>query len=331
MTLNLKRWIIAAGSTALITGAAAALAQDGGQVPARSTGTSPRKMLVISGRLDWLARSDVSAKHEGVLDQIEFYAGMRIEAGQEIGRLDDTLARLTVAKQQQQVNLNTSQRHKAEAQRRQAMSTVARMKRANEKVPGAHSKEEIEKAAADVDFADALVEESDGKKKVDEADLDLAQASLEQHVIKAPFTGVIIERRKSPGDAVRGNEPVVSMGKTDVFQFVGWMPLEYVESVRVGDAVEFRPTVEGAKLAIEDQVFQGKLTAIGPELSSVGKTEIRVFAEVVNPSQKEHPELELFQGIQGELGILLAPARAAAVSARTARDTAPVTTTSRAR
>jgi RND family efflux transporter MFP subunit len=333
MKTALKYIVMAAGSTALV--AAATLAQDGGRAPARSNAPGSGNAIDIPGRLIWLAKSDLSAKHEGVLNQMEFREGMRVEEGQEIGRLDDTLARLTVAKQQQQVNLNTSQRHKADAQRRQSMTVLARMKRANSISPNAHSKEELDKAAADVDFADALVEESEGKKKVDEADLDLARASLDQHVIKAPFTGVIIERLKNPGESVRANEPVVRLGKTDSFQFHGWMPIEYVQNVRVGDVVEFRPVVDGANVPLESQVFQGKLTAIGPEVSSVQRTEIRVFAEVINPPQKDHPELELYEGIQGVLGIVIVPDRAPAPavgdrSKRTSSGT-PVATSTRAR
>ena len=308
MNFQMKLWAMAAGTATLVS--AAALAQQDDAVPLRSTTTaSTDKNIVIAGRLVWLAKSDLSAKHEGVLDTLEFREGMRVAEGQEIGKLDTTLARLTVSKQMHQVNLNDSQRMKADAQRRQAVSVASRMKRANEKVNNAHSKEEIEKAAADVDYADALIEESVSKKKVDAADLDLAKASLDHHTIRAPFTGVIIERLKNPGEAIRANEPVIRMGKTDSFQFVGWMPLGYVENVRVGDTVQFRPVVDGANLSIEKQVFEGKLTAIGPEVSSVQRTEIRVYAEVINPSHKENPELELYEGIQGELSIMLAPGR----------------------
>ena len=145
-----------------------------------------------------------------------------------------------------------------------------------------------------------MKEESVSKKRVDEADLEIAKASLDHHSIKAPFTGVIIERLKNPGEAIRANEPVVRMGKTDAFQFVGWMPLEYVENVRVGDVVQFRPVIDGAKLSVQ-------------------KTEIRVFAEVINPPQPEHPERELFEGIQGDLSIMLAPGRTVSIDHRTQR------------
>ncbi len=317
MKFHSKLWTMAAGSMALVS--AVALAQQEDAPPIRSATSATDKAVVISGRLVWLAKSDLSAKHEGVLDSLEFREGMRVEEGQEIGKLDTKLAVLTVAKQQQQVNLNDSQKLKADAQKQQALAVYARMKRANDKVPNAHSKEEIEKSAADLNYADALVEESVSKKRVDEADLEIAKASLDHHSIKAPFTGVIIERLKNPGEAIRANEPVVRMGKTDAFQFVGWMPLEYVENVRVGDVVQFRPVIDGAKLSIENQVFQGKLTAIGPEVSSVQKTEIRVFAEVINPPQPEHPERELFEGIQGDLSIMLAPGRTVSIDHRTQR------------
>ncbi len=239
---------------------------------------------------------------------------MRVQQGQEIGRLHDEIARLTVTKQEL-IAKSTGQIKKAEAQRELAKSSLARLLRLERQRQGLVSRDELDKAVAEVNVADALIQEASEKQKVDQAEYDLAVQMLEDHRIIAPFTGIIVERHKNPAEAVRANEAVVRLGKTDKFRFIGWVPLESALKVRKGDAVQFRPIINEADLPIEHKIFTGEVTAISRELSTAGKTETYVLAEIQNPPDEQHPELELFQGMKGETTIYLngaAPGRVAA-------------------
>jgi RND family efflux transporter MFP subunit len=327
------RKLALAGGTALgLAFGAAALAQP--QDPAERTlaPSASADGVVVSGRLDWMVVSDLSARVEGILDVIEFSAGARVDQGQLIGKLDDTIARLSLEKQKRVVKLNDSAEAKAKAQRDQAVSKLARAKRLSVISPGSVSQEELDEKTADVNYADAIRQEARDKREADQAEQAIAEANLEFHRIMAPFPAVVIERLKSPGEAVRANEAVIRLGKTDTFQFVGWMPLENVERVRVGDRVLFRPTVKGGTLPLERKVFEGRLTAVGPEVSATGEDEIRIYAEVVNPPDPQHPELELYKGVEGELTIQpgVAGVGAAAPAAPAAPAAAPAARAPRA-
>jgi multidrug efflux pump subunit AcrA (membrane-fusion protein) len=69
------------------------------QAPAPAGGArSPGDTIVVVGQIDWLDKSDITALREGVIKQIEYQTGDRVEAGKPIGSLHDESARLAVAK-----------------------------------------------------------------------------------------------------------------------------------------------------------------------------------------------------------------------------------------
>jgi RND family efflux transporter MFP subunit len=296
MTVSPKIAAMAVGVVAALS--AATLAQD----PRRAPAAAPPQTVVVAGGLDWLEKSELSAKREGVIKSIEFNVGMRVQEGQQVGLLHDDIARLSVEKQRL-VAASTGPIMKAEAQRQQAMSTLSRLQRLQRTNPGFVSKEEMDKATADVNYADALKQEAEEKQIVDRAEYDLAVQALEDHKIISPFSGVVVDRHKNPGEAVRANEPVVLLGKTDKFRFVGWLPLESALQIRPGDTAQFRPTVESADLPVERQVFNGKVMAIAPQLSTLKQNESSILVEIENPPNAGHPELELYHGMRGEVTI----------------------------
>jgi RND family efflux transporter MFP subunit len=300
MTLLPK--LIAVAATALAALAASALAQ--AQRPDASPGNRGQT-IVVAGSLDWLARSDISAKQEGIIDSLEFDIGARVQEGEVIGHLDDAIATLNVDKQRL-IAESQGPIEKVKAQRDQAISKLARLERLERRgQPGTVSREELDQAKADVKYADGLIKEAQEKQAVDKAELALAEKILEHHHITAPFTGIIIERLKHPSEAVRQNEAVIRMGKTDKFRFVGWVPLEQAQRIRVGDIVQFRPSVEGSDLPLESKVYEGRVTATPPEVAAQGVVEARVLAEIINPPNVEYPELELYSGMRGEITIFL--------------------------
>ena len=80
-------------------------------------------------------------------------------------------------------------------------------------------------------------------------ELELAENALDEHTIRAPFSGVIMKRIKNPGESVRANEPVVELGNLDKLRVFAFIPLEYVYRVTEGAVVEFqvrRSTAPGA-------------------------------------------------------------------------------------
>ena len=96
---------------------------------------------------------------------------------------------------------------------------------------------------------------------------------VREHTILAPFTGIITDKIKNQGEAVRANEAVVRVGRTDKLRFLGYLPLASAPRVQVGDSVEVRATIDGVALPVEERVFHGKVISISREIIDLGEQE----------------------------------------------------------
>jgi multidrug efflux pump subunit AcrA (membrane-fusion protein) len=294
--------------------AALALAASAQQRPARS----PGETLVVPGNLDWLEKSDVSALREGVIEQIEFQVGDRVEANKQIGNLHQRLAELAVKKARVAAEgLGTLK--KAQAQKVLAQQQMAILMNIREKDPRNVTYEEMRKAEAEVAVAVAMEQEAKDNIDLAKAELEINEQTLHEHTIYSPpFTGYVTDRMKNPNESVRASEPVLRIGRIDKLRFHGFLPFESASRVRVGDTVEFRPIIDEAELPIEKKRFTGKVKATSREVSVVGRTEVQVLAEIDNPEDPDRPGMELLAGMKGELTISLASAgNAGAVTQRT--------------
>ena len=289
----------------------ASLAQDPSDAAQRGSAAGPRQ-IVVGGSIDWVERSDVAALKEGVLESIEFSQGRTVTKGEVLGKLHAEMAELTVAKAKLAAE-NMGEITKAEAQLELARTTLARNIMLDRRSPGSVSEEDKAKAVAEVKVAEALTLLAGEQKKLAKADLDLAERSLQEHFIIAPFDGVITDKMKHDGESVRSNEPVVRIGRIDKMRFVGWIPLETVVRLKGNEVIDVRPVIDGAKLAIEDRMFRGNLKSISREMNTVRSNDVMVVGEIDNPPSDGRPELELRQGMKAEMTIYLdgAPAKVA--------------------
>ena len=110
------------------------------------------------------------------------------------------------------------------------------------------SRTDLEASIATVAVAEATlaavmqhVEERVALVKVQRTVLALAQETLAQSVIRAPFDGVVQSRhRSSPGASVQLGDPLVTLVRTDPLRFRGTVPERQSLKIRVGQQVLVR-------------------------------------------------------------------------------------------
>ncbi len=323
----IKSWKITTASAGLVA-TLAVLVQ--GQERPRVTAPAARSAaaaIVVSGTLDWMEYAQVAASQEGIIEWLEKQIGSRVQKDEAIGQLHAEIARLNSEKASL-IAESTGSIEKAAAQYEQALVALARLETLDRGHPGIVARDELDKARAELKYADALRLEAREKQAVERKEAELAAKILEQHTIKAPITGIVLDRTKNPGESVRANEPVLRIAKTDRYKFIGWVPLEVSQRLRAGDVVRFQAVVPEADLQVEKCVFDGKIIAVNKE-GTIGNTEVSVVAEIINPSNEAHPELELIQGLRGEITIIKPVGEQAAGIPARALDTA--TASNRAR
>jgi multidrug resistance efflux pump len=314
----LSKKVLATATGMLVALSVAAIAQQptGGGRSARQA--SPGDSLLITGTIDWIETSQVSALREGVIKQLEYRVGDRVEKDKPIGFLHKKAAELAEAKAKIAAEQEGPVKS-AKAKSQLATSELARLRRL-EKMGPFTSISEVEKAEAELQVAEAQITEATENKKVAGAEYEIAKQIVAEHTIIAPFTGIVIERIKNPGEAVRANEAVVQLGRSDQLRFMGYLPLESSARVQVGDIVEVRATVDNANLPLEQKTFPGKIISISREIGSVRKTDIQVIAEVNDVEDLQHPELTLRPGLKAEMRILVrTPQSGATVGLKTSR------------
>jgi len=273
----------------------AAIAQNGGG-PQAYEPLVLKVSLITGPRLEWFEKSDVAALREGVIEQMELKIGMQVKKGGTIGTLHHEMAELTVRKNQLQAEQVSPKekaealKEKAEAQKEVAISVVARNKRLNERLPGTVSAEDVAKAEGERKVALASILEAVENRKIAEAELALADQTLKEHTIVAPFDGIVINRYKNPGESVRANEKVVWLGNPYKVCVDPYVPMEYADRVKVGQVVEIELSKSHEEpLVFEKKKYRGKITFVSPEVQTVGETGVRVRAEFDNPDLELRP------------------------------------------
>jgi biotin carboxyl carrier protein len=289
MPLTRKALALSIGLTAVLS--AATIAQP------QKSGSADSQLVIDDATIDFLQKSDISALREGVVDKMELRIGKEVGGvGQDgkrpvIGYLVKDAAELAVEEAKIQA-FGQGAIMKAQAQKDLAAAVVLRNKKLNAKNPTYVSGEEVQKAEAEFRVADAAVVEAEDTLKLAAAKLKSAQRVVEEHIIRAPFPGVIIEEFKHEGESVRANEPVVRVGNLDTVRVWAYIPLEYAYRVTPGTdiSIQVRLGASGAgKHPIEKKVFQGKVSFVDQQIQPVAETAVRIYADLDNANHELRP------------------------------------------
>lgn len=306
-------------AAALAAGLVAALAA-AGLTPftaAQNVKTDRETLVVEEATVDWIEKANVAALRDGVIDRMELGIGMPVAKGKPIGYLHSEIAELTVKKAEVAYK-SIGPKAKAKAQKELAAATVAINDRLNARIKGSVSYEEQQKAYAELKVAHAMTVEAEEKIMLDKAELDLAARALEEHTIRAPFDGIIMEVIKHPGERIGQNESVVKLGNLGKLRAWAFVPVEYSFRVKEGQVVEIQPKLAGERhtpLPIEQKHFRGKITFVDPQIQPIGESSVRIYAEFDNK------DFELRPGLKATMTIYLNSENAApapTIGARTA-------------
>jgi len=280
------------------------MAQTGGPAPRPENAAVQALVLDELARIDWITKSDVAALREGVIEKIELKIGMPVERDGVIGYLHREIAKLTVTKNELQAAA-IAPREKAVAQKDVAISVCARNVRLNTRLPGTVSAEDVAKAEGELKVAEAAIKEADENRGIAKAELHLAERTLAEHTILAPFDGIVLKLMKHPGESVRANEAVIQLADLSKLSAEAYVPLSYAFQVKEGQVVEVQPRLNdtGARrelLPIEKKRFRGKITFVDPQIQPVAETAVRIRAEFENPG-------DLRPGLKVQMTIFLTP------------------------
>lgn len=127
-------------------------------------------------------------------------------------------------------------------------------------------------------------DEAFSQMRVDEAALQLAKARLDKNTITAPFEGVVGLRKVSVGDFVNAGDDVVNLEQIDPLKADFRVAEGYLGALRPGQRIELGVD------AFPDQSFAGEVYAIDPLIDEGGRS-ILLRAKLPNPDDVLRPGL----------------------------------------
>jgi membrane fusion protein, multidrug efflux system len=116
------------------------------------------------------------------------------------------------------------------------------------------------------------------------AELELAEARLRKHVLRAPFDGVVGLRNASVGTFVPAGTPIVNIEKIDTLKVDFQVPEIYLRDMSTGQAIEV------AVDAFPQRLFSGSVYAINPLVDVNGRS-LQVRARLANADSELRPGL----------------------------------------
>ncbi len=229
--------------------------------------TKVPRVLTLSGTLVGAEQAQVAAGATGKVLATYVERGSVVKKGAPLAKLD---ARMITA-QAQEAN---AQVESLRAQEAQALLDCERTKRMFDK--GAISKADFDRTQTQCLTAKWSLAGAEARKVQ-------SGEALRDSEIRAPFSGMVVERAISSGEYVRPDSRVVTLVAVDALRVELTVPEGDVTLIKQGMPVTFR--LASAK---KDTVFQGRIRYIGPVVRQQTRDAV-VEAVVENPGHELRP------------------------------------------
>lgn len=217
---------------------------------------------VITGSVQPERRADLRAEVSAIVLQVLRENGDVVRRGDLLVRLDDTAIRDGLASAESAARA-ASQAHEQAERQFQRMTTL--------RASGMASAQQLE---------DAEVRRNNAQSELESARTRVVQARqfLQRTEVRAPFDGVVSDRKVSAGDTAQVGKELVKVIDPASMRFEGLVSADNVGSVSPGQAVTFR--VNG----YPDQVFTGKVRRMNPAANATTR-QVEVLVDFTGRTQ----------------------------------------------
>jgi RND family efflux transporter MFP subunit len=157
-------------------------------------------VLDASGYVVARRQATVSSKVTGKVVEVLVEEGMRVEKDQVVARLDDTTQQAQLSLAKAQAESARAMLDEIEAQLRNARQERDRFRDLAER--NLTSASSLDSAEATYDQFAARLETGRENVKVAERNTELAEDSLSNMTIKAPFAGMVVSKNAQPGEMI---------------------------------------------------------------------------------------------------------------------------------
>ncbi|HET7400619.1 MAG TPA: efflux RND transporter periplasmic adaptor subunit [Usitatibacter sp.] len=216
----------------------------------------------ITGSIQPERRADLRAEVQAVVLEVLKENGDVVRRGDLLVRLDSTAIRDALASAQ--ASDRAAQQALDQAERQfQRMKTL--------RTSGMASAQALDDAEGHRNSALSDVEAA-------KARLVLAKQQMTRTEVRAPFDGIVTDRKASPGDTAQVGKELLKVIDPRSMRFEGSVPSDQVGEVRAGQPVSFRVNGYG------DQEFSGRVRRVNPA-ANTSTRQVEVLVDFVGDKQ----------------------------------------------
>ena len=251
---------------------------------AASDAAGAPSVLDASGYVTARRQATVSAKITGKVVEVRIEEGMRVEEGAVLARLDDTEARARLVLARAELVAAQSALGEIQAVLQQSERDYDRQRQLHEReLVAAQS---LDAALAQRDTLRARLVNAQERINVAEQSVRVAEVELENTVIRAPFSGVVVAKAAQPGEMISPISAGGGFTRTGIGTLVDMESLEIqvdVNEAFIGRVTPNQP-VEATLNAYPDWKIPGSVIAIIPTADRGKATvKVRIAIEVKDP------------------------------------------------
>jgi membrane fusion protein (multidrug efflux system) len=247
---------------------------------------------VITGSIQPERRADLRAEVSAVVLQVLKENGEPVKRGDVLVKLDETSIRDSLMSAQEAL--------------RAASQAFDQSQRALERLKTLRASGMTSAQALD----DAEVRRNNAQSEVSaaRARLATAQQQVSRTVVRAPFDGIVSDRKVSPGDTASIGKELLKVIDPTSMRFEGRVSADKIATVKVGQPVMFRVNGYG------EQQFEGRVKRIDPSANDVTR-QVEVLVGFAGSNQPRVAGLYAEGRVDAELSDALSLPESALVKA----------------
>lgn len=174
----------------------------------------------------------VASRIAGTVHKVHVLEGVSVEAGEVLAELDTEL--LTIHDRQAEALLAEARAGITTAESRVDRATKALARIEGLRDTTSFSTSRFDEAQSDFFEAQGQLAEADARVKTAEANEAETRYQLERALIRAPFSGIVLEVDINPGEYISSGAPVVSLLDTQSFEIEASVPSRYIRVLGAG-------------------------------------------------------------------------------------------------
>jgi RND family efflux transporter MFP subunit len=240
------------------------------------------KQVPLSGTVTSARIAQLSSEISGLVEKVNVEVGDTVQTGAMLIELEREIEQLTLealraATAQSQAELADAKRRYQDAKRLRQQKSI--------------SENELRLLEAEVEVDAATLKQKQAEER-------RQQARVDRHTLRAPFSGVISDRRTETGEWIEPGNPVMTLVAVDDLRIEMRVPQEFYNRIDRNSSVNV--TLD----ALPGREFDGSIDAIVPVSDASSRTfliHVRVDAgdAVLTPGMSAHGQLRLSTGRQG--------------------------------